>query len=235
MKTLLVIGICAGSAAAQTGVIDQVSEWEAPTPPAQTASFNLSTPSLIWQQQIRAGLDGQLEGIELGVLGPTDSQFTIRIRAGAAWSLETPWFEADVAKSTPDLETIFVDTTSAGIMLSAGDVFVMETQGNGSGVNLRGSYVPPATGLPPLYEEELFLNQNPFADGQWRHGFTTYMLAGGGCYPDCDESGSLDFFDFLCFQNAFAAGDPYADCDGTGALDFFDFLCFQNEFAAGCP
>jgi hypothetical protein len=57
----------------------------------------------------------------------------------------------------------------------------------------------------------------------------------GGCYADCDASGSLDFFDFLCFQNAFAAGEPYADCDGSGSLDFFDFLCFQNEFAAGCP
>ena len=28
------------------------------------------------------------------------------------------------------------------------------------------------------------------------------------CYADCDESGELDFFDFLCFQNAFAAGCP---------------------------
>ncbi len=55
------------------------------------------------------------------------------------------------------------------------------------------------------------------------------------CYADCDESGGLDFFDFLCFQNAFAAGETYADCDGTGDLDFFDFLCYQNEFAAGCP
>ncbi|MFG0286354.1 MAG: hypothetical protein ACF8R7_18220 [Phycisphaerales bacterium JB039] len=27
----------------------------------------------------------------------------------------------------------------------------------------------------------------------------------------------------------------YADCDGNGTLDFFDFLCFQNAFAAGCP
>ena len=27
----------------------------------------------------------------------------------------------------------------------------------------------------------------------------------------------------------------YADCDKSGGLDFFDFLCFQNEFAAGCP
>jgi hypothetical protein len=29
--------------------------------------------------------------------------------------------------------------------------------------------------------------------------------------------------------------DCYADCDSSGALDFFDFLCFQNAFAAGCP
>ncbi|MFG0283419.1 MAG: GC-type dockerin domain-anchored protein [Phycisphaerales bacterium JB039] len=55
------------------------------------------------------------------------------------------------------------------------------------------------------------------------------------CYADCDQSGALDLFDFLCYQNAFAAGEPYADCDASGALDFFDFLCFQNEFAAGCP
>ncbi len=55
------------------------------------------------------------------------------------------------------------------------------------------------------------------------------------CYADCDGSGGLDFFDFLCFQNLFAAGDPGADCDGSGGLDFFDFLCFQNAFAGGCP
>ena len=54
------------------------------------------------------------------------------------------------------------------------------------------------------------------------------------CYPDCDASGGLDFFDFLCFQNLFATGDPLADCDGNGILDFFDFLCFQNDFAMGC-
>jgi hypothetical protein len=60
---------------------------------------------------------------------------------------------------------------------------------------------------------------------------------GGGvveCYADCDGSETLDFFDFLCFQNEFAASTPYADCDDSGTHDFFDFLCFQNEFAAGC-
>ena len=64
------------------------------------------------------------------------------------------------------------------------------------------------------------------------------FLAGASdalCPADCDGSGQLDFFDFLCFQNAFAAQEPYADCDGNEAFDFFDFLCFQDAFATGCP
>ncbi len=54
------------------------------------------------------------------------------------------------------------------------------------------------------------------------------------CFADCDADRALTFFDFLCFQNHFAATTPYADCDDSGAHDFFDFLCFQNAFAAGC-
>ena len=44
------------------------------------------------------------------------------------------------------------------------------------------------------------------------------------CYADCDGSGALDLFDFLCFQNLFGTGAARADCDGSGGLDFFDFL-----------
>lgn len=54
------------------------------------------------------------------------------------------------------------------------------------------------------------------------------------CPADLDGDGELTFFDFLAFQNLFAAGDLRADFTGDGALDFFDFLAFQNEFAAGC-
>ncbi|MFG0285297.1 MAG: FG-GAP-like repeat-containing protein [Phycisphaerales bacterium JB039] len=75
----------------------------------------------------------------------------------------------------------------------------------------------------------------PWPTAQHDSRNTCFLAPEAGCYADCDGSGALDFFDFLCFQNAFAAGDPYADCDGSGALDFFDFLCFQNAFAAGCP
>ncbi|MFG0286010.1 MAG: GC-type dockerin domain-anchored protein [Phycisphaerales bacterium JB039] len=56
-----------------------------------------------------------------------------------------------------------------------------------------------------------------------------------GCYADCDRTGALDLYDFLCFQSQFAAADPYADCDHNDAIDLFDFLCFLNAFEAGCP
>jgi len=62
-----------------------------------------------------------------------------------------------------------------------------------------------------------------------------YEFQGESCYPDCDGSGSLDIFDFLCFQDAFTTMGPYADCDGNASFDVFDFLCFQDAFVAGCP
>ena len=62
------------------------------------------------------------------------------------------------------------------------------------------------------------------------------ITSGQPCYADCDGNGSLDIFDFLCFQNSFVGGELYAcDCDHDPACDIFDFLCFQNEFVAGCP
>ena len=54
------------------------------------------------------------------------------------------------------------------------------------------------------------------------------------CYPDCEEDGDLDVFDFLCFMNRHAAQDPYADCEEDGDWDVFDFLCFLNHYGLGC-
>jgi hypothetical protein len=61
------------------------------------------------------------------------------------------------------------------------------------------------------------------------------------CYANCDGSAAaplLNFADFSCFLQRFAAGDPYANCDGSTApptLNFADFSCFLQRFAAGCP
>ena len=63
------------------------------------------------------------------------------------------------------------------------------------------------------------------------------LVLGAACPADCDLSGSLDVFDFLCFQNNFVSGSLSADCDRStcsATLDVFDFLCFQNAFAGGC-
>jgi hypothetical protein len=57
---------------------------------------------------------------------------------------------------------------------------------------------------------------------------------GGECIADCDGNGTLNVFDFLCFQTAFGNGDMSADCDGNGSLNVFDFLCFQTAFGNGC-
>jgi len=54
------------------------------------------------------------------------------------------------------------------------------------------------------------------------------------CYPDCDRSGELDVFDFLCFMNRYSAGTDGADCNLDCTVDLFDFLCFQDAFAEGC-
>jgi hypothetical protein len=56
-----------------------------------------------------------------------------------------------------------------------------------------------------------------------------------GCYPDCNQSGTLTIADFGCFQAAFAAGNMYADCNQSTTLTIADFGCFQAAFAAGCP
>jgi hypothetical protein len=55
------------------------------------------------------------------------------------------------------------------------------------------------------------------------------------CQADIDGDGELTTFDFLAFQDLFAAGDPRADFSFDGRLDFFDFLEFQDQFAVGCP
>ncbi|MEQ8844325.1 MAG: GC-type dockerin domain-anchored protein [Phycisphaerales bacterium] len=78
----------------------------------------------------------------------------------------------------------------------------------------------------------------PFADPGGALGAgSSYVVFGRTpivCPADLNGDGVLNIFDFLEFQNLFAAGDPIADFDGDGSLTIFDFLAFQNAFDAGC-
>jgi Ca2+-binding EF-hand superfamily protein len=48
--------------------------------------------------------------------------------------------------------------------------------------------------------------------------------------PDFDNSGSVDFDDFLAFGAAFGKRNPAFDLTGDGNVDFHDFLSFVQAF-----
>ena len=50
---------------------------------------------------------------------------------------------------------------------------------------------------------------------------------------DFDQSGRVDFADFLLFASAYGGGDPVFDLDGDGRVAFPDFLLFASDFGKG--
>ncbi|GEM_PF-5855475 len=171
MATLAAMSLSA-VALGQTGTLEQVS-------PMTNAGFNLGASSLQWQQQVKVGVAGQLEGFQLMIQGNAGAQFNARVRVGDGWNTGAILFDQLITKPNNGNELMFIDVTSANINLNVGETFVIETQGNDTGAGLVGSYVPPPGA--PLYDQNLYLNgPGCFADCGWRHGFNTYMLEGGG-------------------------------------------------------
>lgn len=54
------------------------------------------------------------------------------------------------------------------------------------------------------------------------------------CAADFNADGTLDFFDYLDFVDAFAVSAAAADFNNDGIVDFFDYLDFVNSFSGGC-
>lgn len=232
--SMIVVAAAAGFAQAQTGTIDQSSPHHGG---ANGAQFNAVVDFLIWQQQIRPAMTGQLEGIRITTFSSTpDATFRIAIRDGAANSINPVLFEATVTHPIGgQSHTQFIDMQSANYTQTSGEPFVMEVNGLSNGGNdpwIYGSYIAPGTG-DPLYPEPLFLNGAEFVEG-WKLGFDTFVVAGGDCSADFNDDGVVDFFDYLDFVSAFAANDPSADFNDDGAIDFFDYLDFVQEFSEGC-
>ncbi len=105
---------------------------------------------------------------------------------------------------------------------------------------LDGSPAIDAGDPDPAYNDSTACSRPPFGgprNDMGAHGGPGACWAVPTCPSRANLNGdcALDFFDFLTFQNLFAAGDLRADFDDSGTLDFFDFLAFQNAFAAGCP
>ncbi|MCH7792109.1 MAG: hypothetical protein IID31_07515 [Planctomycetes bacterium] len=144
---------------------------------------------------------------------------------GLTWTLQTfpdPQFKAfDVhAMSVNEVRVVGLDQQNLGTLLHStdgGQTWTRQLVGSG-------------------FEVPSHLTARP-SGRVWGAGFRGLILSNRQtCYADCDVNGTLDIFDFLCFQNSFVLGEPYAcDCDPDPVCDIFDFLCFQNAFVAGCP
>ncbi len=157
--------------------------------------------------------------------GPVGASCDIRLRLGDGWSTNPTVFTSSYTKTTANWEDVYFDATTAGIFLAVGDTFVIETQGHGNGMWLRGSYIDPASG-PPLYPENLYLNASStcYSNCGWRHGFKTWMLTGsvgtGYCFGDgsgtpcpCANNNDGSVPGSGCANGAFASG---AQLTGSG-------------------
>lgn len=220
----------------QTGQLDQSSPMDEGG--GASAQFNVDVDFLIWQQQIRVGVPGVLEGIRLRFIGNERASVTVRVRLGDAWTESPVLFEGVATKTVSGFETIFVDMSSAGIALAVDATFVLETQGTNSGVWLIGSYVDPVLG-EPLYPEPLFLGPGGFPPG-WRHGFQTYMLVGPPpCPGDLNGDGEVGLADLAALLAHFGVPDGATfedgDLDGDGDVDISDLAILLANFGATCP
>ncbi len=212
---VLALVACALPGAAQTGVPDQVSPALSLGP--MSANFNVDMSTLIWRQQARAGLSGRLEGIRLVVIRDSPSSATLRVRSGTADNPGPVLAQGTVLRTQGLEEPVFLDFSGASIDLAAGQTFVLELQGNGSGLWVLGSSVAPPN--PALYPEPLYLNGALHFDELARIGFTSYMLTGDLCAADLTTSSD---------PNDPAYGVP------DGMVDASDFFYFLDQFAEAC-
>ena len=211
---LLAAGVLfAPRAALAAGTLDQTS-------PAGSTSFNADSSTLIWQQQIKAGIAGQLVSISIEVTGPVGGTLNLRIRRGAAPSTQPALFQQVITK-TSLTQTILVDTAAAPLFFAVGEDFVMEIQGTNTGLGLNGSFVAPPG--KPLYSQPLFLGTSEYIG--YRFAFTTYV---GPCTANaqCDDQN-------LCTTDTCNLGtglcgkvnNTLSCTDGNG--------CSQNDVCSG--
>lgn len=67
-----------------------------------------------------------------------------------------------------------------------------------------------------------------------RASFSSLNVCTPVCTADFNADGTVDFFDYLDFVDAFSAGAIAADFNADAVIDFFDYLDFVDAFSSGC-
>lgn len=129
-----------------------------------------------WQQTVTAGVSGRLSGLTLYGAG---TNVTVRVNAGDGF-YSGPYAFSQAVTLAPG--GAFIDTSAAGIDLSAGQRFVIDLVG-GSGGNISTAATPYAGG-------HLFLNLGAPSDFtaccNTGLAFQTFMDAGSAAIPEPD-------------------------------------------------
>ena len=130
--------------------------------------FNTGGSSLTWQQEVTAGLLGELVRIELYASTPGSAQ--VFINAGSPWQNDAHDFTTTL--SAAGTGWVSIDTSLAGLYFDADDRFVIGVAGTGGGLWLGGNYKNPGG----TYDKgELWLNNSLYSGGNWDFAFRTYV------------------------------------------------------------
>ena len=143
-------------------------------------------------------------------------------------------------------EPVFVNLWVGTNQVEAGEALIIDAVNNGGSqwTNL-GNMIADGLNSAPMKPLEFVLPQSLYGSkfklritSIGNDGFDLWYVDDPTvtklCLTDLDNSGTLDFFDFLAFQTAFSFKVDRADWDRDGQHTFFDFLAFQNSFAQGC-
>jgi hypothetical protein len=154
-------------------VLDQTS-------PLAGSSINAETSSIHWQQEVIAGMDGLLSSVAVYAGGAGTAG--LYINTGAPWQSDASEFSAPLV--APDVGWVTIDTSAAGIHLSAGDPFVIGIDGADGGFWLGGNYVLPGGEYVP---GALWMDSGggPAPVDGLDLAFHTYMEE--ECYPDLPD------------------------------------------------
>ena len=128
----LAAGMLAGPMVANAvGILDQSQQ------DGTSGEINSQSNVLVWQQGVTAGMSGLLAQVDLYVAGVSPGNFYFEVNPGAPWQTDAPAFST-LLSPAPSAGWISVDVSSAGINLTAGQVFALNIRGNGPSTDCCG-------------------------------------------------------------------------------------------------
>lgn len=177
----VLLGSLALPAVAQTGVADQLSPFPPIFPPGTSGGLGAFLTTQIFDQEVRIGVHGTLEGFRCASYGDPGATVTVRVRPGPVTAPGPAVFTTVLTRVGSVYEEHWVDASSAALHVTPGMAVTLEFQGMGSIFYVGDNHVDPALG-PPLYPFPFFVNGASFADGGYRLAFETFTLTTPGSF-----------------------------------------------------